>query len=733
MKNNKLEILKTKLHSLLESKYSTEIKFILVGIVNTIIGALTMFICYEITKMYMFSSAMNIVVGSIVSYFLNKYFTFKNNEKSLKQIILFILNTTLCYILAYKIAKNLMVSILGNSPIEIVDRISLLTGMVLYTILNYFGQKFIVFKDTKEDINSKNKFFKKEFFEIKNLEKLFKGFISGIFVIIGVVTIIQTLVIYITFHVHPETETLTPMAEKGYIVLSIICGLYLFNYLGYILYSKFKQLNDNKKKIINRIIIGVIGLIVVGFFGFWFKNSYTQSLADQGKVLYDAVDLVNNKKTFGNVNHYYMKAPQQIPLLYFEYIILKGSSTIFEINYASANKVMQIFNIVCILITLIFIYKIFKNGIKENNDFDNNNKEKIEFLNIPFLLISINFAILSLFIFIYGDIPGILFTTISLYYFTEGIKTNKLKNIIISTIFLSLAVTVRANFFIFFIAQIIILILETIKKINFEIKSEMKKEEKLKKIFITVVLLIFTTSTPLLTSKIVKDTFKNNWYKEQNWQQEDIYPVSTMSFLAMGMSKSGMGPGWFSSIVKPAWEENTNVDYIFKDAIKERIKEFVKNPMEFVKFYGLKTASVWTDTSYQAYFHNRQFIIEEKEFEKIVYEYDKKRDEHPVLKHFESYNFEKMFNTYTKVIFVIIMYNSVIYISRKLKRKEDFTVIETILILSIIGGYAFSILWEAKSRYILPFIYSLYPLGFIAILNNWEYKLDREVKNNKKI
>lgn len=62
-------------------------KFVLVGIVNTLVGTGVMFAAYNLLHLsYWVSSASNYVVGSIVSYFLNKYFTFQNKEKSWKQL-----------------------------------------------------------------------------------------------------------------------------------------------------------------------------------------------------------------------------------------------------------------------------------------------------------------------------------------------------------------------------------------------------------------------------------------------------------------------------------------------------------------------------------------------------------------------------------------------------------------------------------------------------------------------
>ena len=82
-------------------------KFILVGIANTIVGTAVMFAAYNIFHLnYWISSASNYVIGSILSYFLNKYFTFKNQKKSWKQVVVFAANISVCYVMAYGFATT---------------------------------------------------------------------------------------------------------------------------------------------------------------------------------------------------------------------------------------------------------------------------------------------------------------------------------------------------------------------------------------------------------------------------------------------------------------------------------------------------------------------------------------------------------------------------------------------------------------------------------------------------
>ena len=124
------------------------IKFIFVGILNTLVGTGVMFFSYNILGLgYWISSALNYIIGSILSYFLNKYFTFKSKRNGIGSILRFVINISLCYFIAYGTAKPVVTHILLGYSYVIRDNISMLFGMGLFVVLNYIGQRYIVFKD----------------------------------------------------------------------------------------------------------------------------------------------------------------------------------------------------------------------------------------------------------------------------------------------------------------------------------------------------------------------------------------------------------------------------------------------------------------------------------------------------------------------------------------------------------------------------------------------------------
>ena len=124
-------------------------RFIIVGVMNTIIGTAAMLIFYNVFHMgYWVSSAMDYIIGSIFSYFANKYLTFKVEKKSNAEVICFVLNIIVCYLLAYGIARPVMDVVLKDITLSksLMDQISMLFGTVIFIVFNYLGQKFFVFK-----------------------------------------------------------------------------------------------------------------------------------------------------------------------------------------------------------------------------------------------------------------------------------------------------------------------------------------------------------------------------------------------------------------------------------------------------------------------------------------------------------------------------------------------------------------------------------------------------------
>ena len=123
------------------------LRFLMVGCINTAVGAAIMFGLYNLAGCsYWFSSAANYVLTSILSFFLNKHFTFRSRTYSGGEILRFAVNIAVCYLLAYGIARPLVRMMLSGASASVRDNVSMLAGMVLFTGCNYLGQRFFAFR-----------------------------------------------------------------------------------------------------------------------------------------------------------------------------------------------------------------------------------------------------------------------------------------------------------------------------------------------------------------------------------------------------------------------------------------------------------------------------------------------------------------------------------------------------------------------------------------------------------
>lgn len=122
-------------------------RFLIVGLLNTLLGAVIMFALYDGAHLnYWASSAISYIIGGILSFFLNRRFTFKSDTPLLPAALKFAVTLAMCYVIAYSAAKPLVLWLFdGVLSTAWAERVAMLTGMVIYTGLNYFGQRFFAF------------------------------------------------------------------------------------------------------------------------------------------------------------------------------------------------------------------------------------------------------------------------------------------------------------------------------------------------------------------------------------------------------------------------------------------------------------------------------------------------------------------------------------------------------------------------------------------------------------
>jgi len=118
------------------------LKFLLVGLGNTVITLITIYLLLEIFQIdYKISNLIGYLLGLINSFVWSKFWVFKQiDRKFVKEIILFFIFFGICYLI------QLYVLELCVEIIQINVFLSQIFSMGIYTILNFTLNKLFTFR-----------------------------------------------------------------------------------------------------------------------------------------------------------------------------------------------------------------------------------------------------------------------------------------------------------------------------------------------------------------------------------------------------------------------------------------------------------------------------------------------------------------------------------------------------------------------------------------------------------
>ncbi|MBO0961192.1 GtrA family protein [Neobacillus sp. MM2021_6] len=137
------------------------VRFIIVGIVNTIVGLSFMYLfLHALGLTYWMSTFLGNSVGAIVSYFLNRKFTFQSQNSVSTSAVRFVIVILCCYFISYQVGERLVVWLFHANELfndKVIIDFAVLVGTGMYTFLNYFGQRVFVFPKNSSKVCMKNK------------------------------------------------------------------------------------------------------------------------------------------------------------------------------------------------------------------------------------------------------------------------------------------------------------------------------------------------------------------------------------------------------------------------------------------------------------------------------------------------------------------------------------------------------------------------------------------------
>ncbi|MFD2611217.1 GtrA family protein [Paenibacillus gansuensis] len=124
-------------------------RFLMVGVLNTMVGlGATYLFLNGIGTGYWVSTFLGNGAGAVVSYILNRRFTFQSTAHVGRSFGKFILVILVCYFVSYGVSLKLAEVVLKGLGLKetLGKELAVLIGTGIYTVINYAGHRFFTFR-----------------------------------------------------------------------------------------------------------------------------------------------------------------------------------------------------------------------------------------------------------------------------------------------------------------------------------------------------------------------------------------------------------------------------------------------------------------------------------------------------------------------------------------------------------------------------------------------------------
>lgn len=368
------------------------------------------------------------------------------------------------------------------------------------------------------------------------------------------------------------------------------------------------------------------------------------------------------------------------------------SEIVYRIFGTASSMPVQVINVLCLAAAYLGIAKITKYIFK---------RRSIEFITI--LLLAGCFQPMLFCTFVYGNIIGMCCAIWASYFLIRYFQTTKYLLLIPCAILLIVATIAKYNNMIYLVAFVIMLIVHTVK------------EKKWQSIAFALAICIATVG--------INNLIIVSYESRANTKLAD--GVSQVMYLDMGLNDSYMAPGWYNGIAIDTYKScNLNNEVANQRAwsnIKNRLDVFGSNPGYTFDFFGKKIVSQWNEPSFESI-----WISEVKSHSHEVNSIGNGMYNGSLGQFFELY-----FNIYMQIVYLLLVIGIYCLFFKRMTNIET-----TLLLLVILGGFGYHLLFEGKSQYILTYIPIMMPtaaFGLNTVLNGKYIKIKEIVRKLKTI
>lgn len=486
-------------------------------------------------------------------------------------------------------------------------------------------------------------------------------------VILVMASIILCYITVVSFLYHFDGINSVPLSGGA---ISAVLAVIIYGAV-ILLLTKFLTPLYNKYPFVDKILLVLVLVWICGFSIAFISGAKVLPDSDPRSVYDIAVRMYNGD--MGAVvptGSYLSLCPYQTGLIFLFEKIMR----VFGIT---DPVLLQYCNVFYVALAAVSGYGILKSLTK-----------RLEVILGYLVLISGFFPMFIYTTYIYGDVPSMALILFSVWMFLLFERAPRLRWSygILGMGASILACTYRRNSLIYVIALVAICVVHLLVKYNWK-------------------LMVWVAITAILS--ILSTTMTQKYY--EFYAQNECGPgIPSIAYVAMGMQEGVAAPGYWNGFHANTYmttdynyEETTRIS---KEAIADSWQNFMDNPAYMANFYFLKTTCQWADASFNSFSHVEKLYLEGRSDFALSIMNGEKHE--PLLKFMDMHQFVVYF--YALVVVVAVLIQRI--------KGQHLNLFSCLLLVTIIGGFLFSIIWEASAKYTIPYMLFLIPIAAYGLL-----------------
>lgn len=392
--------------------------------------------------------------------------------------------------------------------------------------------------------------------------------------------------------------------------------------------------------------------LVGAFLAYWVGTGHFMPDSDQLQVYYDA--LAFRRGDYSDMRSYLEMYPHQYGLIF----LYEGLLGIWE-----SYRFLEYLNIPLVLLILFLTYRIADDFFEEPA------------VSLYALAGVTCFAPLIYYVsFVYGDVCSVAMGLAGIWSLHRYLESRKSRYGLLAVLTVTAAVLVRKNTLVLVTAACIVLAVYALRHLRWQ----------------ALLLALLLAVIPLGSVRGVE------WIYEKRSGQEIGGGIPSIMWVAMGMQESWGGAGVYNGYNNSVFRGQAGSDpqaasAIAGEYIRGRLQEFAADRDMAYEFYRFKLLEQWNESTFGGLIMTHYFDAPPGRLVQSAYAGEIQQG----VLHFMN-----------RYLFVLYL-GGFLFAALGLFRRWEIG--KCLPLIGVIGGVLFSLIWEAKGRYVMPYAVMLIP------------------------